>query len=318
MTDNQLKYIDLYSLVSENADGPLPYPARQAVTYFMEKFDTSLLGILFYGSCLRDSDCTGIMDFYVLVKGYCCKGQNWWEALLNRTLPPNVYNLQINKGNQAIRGKYAVCTLDAFCAAVSDRWIHPYFWGRFAQPSRIAYARDIKIKTQIFQALVQSLQTFIDQVVSVMHSPFTIEEFWQTGLKASYATELRAEKEHTFLDIYSANKAYFQNATPLAFDLSKYAIRPCSDQARFEITISLKQKTKAAILWKIRRITGKLLSIIRLLKGSLTFQNSFDYVIWKLEKHSGHKIHVNPVCRKHPAFCSMFLAMRLYREKLFK
>lgn len=293
--------------------------------HFKNVFDTSLLGVLFYGSCLRNADsrrrdfcCSSIMDFHLLVDKYCCQGQRWWEAFLNRLLPPNVYNLNLCSDQKNIQSKYAVYPLKTFSRAVSKRWLNPYFWARFAQPTVIAYAKDYPTKKRIEQDLVKSLLTFVEQTLPLMQSPFSIREFWRIGLGASYATELRTESPRTISRLYDTNKIYLQRLTPLAYNLSRYNVYRATPNSYFEANLANKQKTRAAILWKTRRILGKWLAVLRLTKSSLTFNNSFEYIISKLERHSGEKIDVSPFCRKHPVLGSIFLAMRLYRKKIFR
>ena len=43
-------------------------------------------------------------------------------------------------------------------------------------------------------------------------------------------------------------------------------------------------RRRAAVGWWLRRIQGKLLSILRLLKAALTFSEGFDYLIWKITR----------------------------------
>ena len=60
---------------------------------------------------------------------------------------------------------------------------------------------------------------------------------------------------------------------------------------------------------------GKLLSVLRLMKASITFANGVDYIAWKIERHTGEKIEVSDNLRKYPWIYSWPILIRLYRGK---
>ena len=43
-----------------------------------------------------------------------------------------------------------------------------------------------------------------------------------------------------------------------------------------------------------------MLSVLRLVKGLFTFEGGFDYVLWKIERHSGVRVEVSPRARRYP------------------
>jgi hypothetical protein len=60
------------------------------------------------------------------------------------------------------------------------------------------------------------------------------------------------------------------------------------------------QRSWSARGWVVRRVQGKALSILRLLKASFTFDGGVPYLAWKIERHSGVKIEITPFMRRHP------------------
>jgi hypothetical protein len=68
----------------------------------------------------------------------------------------------------------------------------------------------------------------------------------------------------------------------------------------------------------MRRVQGKLLSVARLLKALLTFEGGFDYIAWKLERHSGRPVVIPPRVRKYPLIFVWGLMWRLYREGILR
>lgn len=61
--------------------------------------------VLFYGSCLRESQLDGLMlDFYLIVSDYRAAYGKSWLASANRLIPPNVFPFALN----GLSAKYAV------------------------------------------------------------------------------------------------------------------------------------------------------------------------------------------------------------------
>jgi len=68
----------------------------------------------------------------------------------------------------------------------------------------------------------------------------------------------------------------------------------------------------------LRRIQGKALSLLRLAKAVFTFRGGVDYILWKLERHSGVKIEASERVRRHPLIYGWGLAWRLYRQGILR
>ena len=52
----------------------------------------------------------------------------------------------------------------------------------------------------------------------------------------------------------------------------------------------------------------------RLAKATLTFTGGVDYILWKVERHSGVRLEVSPFLRRHPLLALCSLSLRLYRR----
>ncbi len=69
----------------------------------------------------------------------------------------------------------------------------------------------------------------------------------------------------------------------------------------------------AQLRWAGRRVLGKTLSVLRLIKSAFTFDGGVDYILWKIERHSGVRLPVSPWQRRHPLLASPVFLWRLYR-----
>ena len=64
----------------------------------------------------------------------------------------------------------------------------------------------------------------------------------------------------------------------------------------------------------LRRLAGKLLSALRLAKAAFTFQGGADYIVWKIERHSGKKIVLTDWQKRHPIIAGVMLLGALLRN----
>jgi hypothetical protein len=241
-------------------------------------------------------------------------------ALGNTLLPPNVFYLQLPWGEGLVRAKYAVLSLADFQRGTSQRWFHSYLWGRFAQPAALVYARNPQISQEVQKALAQAVVTFISRVLPSLPECFTAREVWQVGLSLSYRAELRAERAEKLVHLFEAWRDYFEQVTCAAIPALSFPVELVSKAKPFlyRASIPAPRRSLARLSWALRSLQGKLLSVLRLLKGLFTFQGGPEYVLWKIERHSGIKIELTPRQRRHPLLAVGKVVWRLYRSGAFR
>jgi hypothetical protein len=66
--------------------------------------------------------------------------------------------------------------------------------------------------------------------------------------------------------------------------------------------------------WRRRRLEGKALSVLRLMKASATFAGGADYIAWKINRHAGTQIRLKPWQQRHPLLAAVTLLPRLIRS----
>jgi hypothetical protein len=67
-----------------------------------------------------------------------------------------------------------------------------------------------------------------------------------------------------------------------------------------------------------RRAYGKAVCLLRLMKAAFTFEGGADYILWKIERHSGVRVEASPFQRRHPLLGGWGLLWRLYRQGAFR
>ncbi len=310
----------LARIIGQRVNQPI-YPAIQALVDHIRGKHRDAAAILFYGSCLRSGqDVGGMADLYVLVDHYGNSGQSRIWATLNAALPPNVFYLEVPFENRRVRAKYAILSLHDFEEGTSMRWFHSYIWGRFAQPIAIAYARSADERDRIIQALTQSAITFLRRALPCTKSPFTARDIWFKGLSLSYRSELRAEKPEKLANLVAMFADYYEVLTQAAISRLPYDVSVATEGShrRYTPQISKGLRFRARQIWRLRFLQGKLLSILRLLKGAFTFSGGIAYVQWKIERHTGVRAEVPAHLKRFPIIAVGVLAWRTYRQGGFR
>lgn len=247
--------------------------------------------ILAYGSCLRGvAAADTLMDFYVLTENFSGVSPNLISRVACCIVPPNVYYAETEYAGQRQRAKYALLPLRLFAKWMARETGNPYFWARFAQPSALVYARDDKSRDDVVASTTEALRTAFAnaKALTTETDPLAI---WTAGFNATYKTEFRSEKTGRAAGIVSANPDYYREAARLLV---------------LETPIHANQT--------LRRLMGKGWSVLRLIKAAFTFQGGADYIVWKIERHSGEKIILTEWQRKHPIMAGLLLLPALLRK----
>lgn len=291
-------------------------PLVEAIT---QHFSTSLDAVILYGSCLHTSDLTeGIADFYVLVNDYrAAYPKQRYLAYLNAWLPPNVFYLEVVHREQILRAKYAVVSTADFEYG-NQFWFHPYLWARFAQPARLLYARDDNIRLRIHVAMAQAVIKFLKSSLLTLESQtLDAEEIWTQGLMLTYAAELRAERETRARHLAQQSLQNYTLLTAVALPALDGLLTAQSDEQYLCHTTPTDNR-RARFHWRLRRWQGRLLSILRLCKATLTFRDCLDYAAWKIERHSGIHVEITPMLRRHPILWGFKVMWQLLRRGVLR
>jgi hypothetical protein len=273
---------------------------RSLVEAALERFGESVQAVVLYGSFTRGARDT-LLDLYVLLEDL--DSLPAWQRVLGWMLAPNVYQLVTDES----RAKVAVMTFAALEKGVRSD-IAPYFWARFAQPCALVYSRDDSVPER-FARLVTSAATRLVAAVDANAPADTdasaeagvpgardSESFWEHTFSLTYAAELRPERSTRYLALYNANADYF-------------------DAIHGEFA-GLAQPPQTS--WRVRRMAGKWLALLRILKSALTFDDPVDYALWKVQRHSGVEVTATDRQRRYPLIFGWGLAWRLYRQGMLK
>ena len=296
-------------------------PALDAlVNTLRDRHGTSISAMLLYGSCLRSGDLhDGLVDLYLVVDRYRDFYPGRLKAIANWLLPPNVFYIELQDEGRTVRAKYAVLSRRDLENGTT-RWFHSYLWGRFTQPTAIAWVRDSDAHRQALACLAGAVRTFLNRTLPHLPDSGSVESLWQQGLKLSYSAELRVEKPGRADELTAFGEHYYTGTARLVADSLKFdmTLQQTADELHYQADIPAVRRLASRIDWPQRKLQGKLLSVLRLLKALFTFDGGLDYIAWKLERHSGQHIEIPDRVRRWPLIFIWGLFWQLYRRGIFR
>ncbi len=277
------------------------FPAAQAfAAHLTERFGAE--GVIFYGSCLRQNTDQGLLlDFYALVDS-TTQALGVVSGTFARLLPPNVYYIEMPFEERVIRAKVAVMATGQFLSAVAPETFTSSVWARFAQPALVLQARSDDVRAKLEASLAQAVATMITRAQPLMSEAYDARALWVRAFTATYGAELRPEKDSKAAELVAGDLARYTAVTQAQLGQGPYPA--ASDAGR----------RAGATAWKRRRILGKTLNALRLIKAAFTFQGGLDYAVWKIERHSGVKIALSPAERKRPLITGLKLFFGTLRQ----
>jgi predicted nucleotidyltransferase len=297
--------VELIAAENAMAAGPAIMAVAEAAR---RRHCPGIAAVLFYGSCLRGGDDVGgIVDLYLLADSYDQVHRGPLMRTLNRLLPPNVYYIEASFEGRTVRAKYALLTLSQFERLVEGRTLQSYFWARFAQPTIVLWARTRAAQERVTRALAIAVATTAQETRPLLDPDTVRRGLWTRAFYEAYRTELRAEAPERGLALYEAFAERYDAITEMLF----------GQEAALSVQAS-EARRRAERKWWRRRIVGKTLSVLRLMKSAFTFEDGATYLAWKIERHSGVSFELTPWQKRHPILASGTLFWRIYRAGGFR
>ncbi len=285
-----------------------PQRVTQVMQAIRDRHPDRVLGFVYYGSSLRAlDDAEKMLDFYVLVDSYAKTHGRGWRALTNRFIPPSVFYLEMETGGVLSTCKYSIITLDEFERRCSDGFLSQV-WGRFSQPCALLGARDDRVAARIASARAAAVRRIASETAPLFHAPVSYVEFWARGYFESYRTELRPESnDGRAREIVERYQSRYREISQILFDsYERDIIDPRELSGR-----------GSSVRWFLRRLFGRPIAAARVLNSAATFDGGLDYVLRKVERHSGVSLDVTEAQRRHPVLWSPVLGWKLWRRGAF-
>ena len=273
-------------LVAEELAQPVDPLVRAMAAALAAKYPGATRAILFYGSCLRESQLDGLMlDFYLIVSDYEAAYGKGWLARANRLIPPNVFPFE----HDGLMAKYAVLSEADFHRLNGPETRNVSVWARFAQPARLVWHADDAAQEAAVASVSRAAPTLLAAAGAVDGEASL--DWWRRAFALTYSVELRAERKSRSDSVVDADPSRYER-------FSGPAIATIPSNA-------------VSGNWSRRRLEGKLLSVARLAKAAFTYSGGIDYLAWKINRHAGTQIEIKPWQRKWPLLAALVLVPKL-------
>jgi hypothetical protein len=284
---------ELGKLVAEELSTPVDPRVTAMAAAIAAQHGAASRAVLFYGSCLRQKQLEGLMlDFYLIVSDYRAAYDKRWLASANRLIPPNIFYFE----HGGLVSKYAVLSEADFEHECSPKAWTVSTVARFAQPSRLAWSADAAASERVIEAVTHAAPTLLGWTLSLAPENVANLDLWKRAFELTFAAELRAERSDRSAQIVDADPERYERIASAA-------------QA---IVDTLGQDGRR--WWRAKQRHGKLYSIARLSKASLTFSGGADYIAWKINRHAGTDIRLKPWQQRHPLLAAISLLPSLIRS----
>lgn len=307
----------LSAMIAVELATPLPTEVTETAKALAAHGGRYTTGVLFYGSVLRSGKLDDLLDFYVLVDSLRGWHQSRLPAAANRLLPPNVIYFEYPLKDRMMRAKVAIMHEDQFRDRVRAGSLDTTVWARYSQPSALAWVRDPGSRSRIVDAVAQAVVSAARWAAILGPARGKPESYWEALYQRTYGAELRVEKSDRARSITDFALDRYATLLPLAWlaggveNIGK-TVDDCSPK------ISPLARAWARAGWALRRALGKPLNFARLVKNAYTFADGVDYVLWKIERHSGVKVKLTPWQRRHPILASPVLLWKLKRQGVIR
>lgn len=299
----------LIDLVRAELSTPVDPRVAAMAQAIAAQYPGSARAVLFYGSCLRETQLDGLMlDFYLIVSDYGDAYPKRWMAAANRLIPPNVFPFQHGE----LIAKYAVLSEKDFELLNSSEASNVSVWARFAQPSRLVWSVDHVAADRVIAGVAEAPVTLFELTLPMMMPDESAApvDIWRAGFGQTYQAELRAERQGRSVSIVDADLGRYERfaLATLAEIAGRRGVGPGG-----EVSLAFAPDTARRRWGRLRR-RGKALSIARLAKASLTYAGGIDYLAWKINRHAGTKIEIKPWQRRWPLVAALTLVPRLMKS----
>jgi hypothetical protein len=287
---------------------------RLAVDRLVEHARGTVRAVLFFGSRMSGAGANvhSAYDLFVVVSDYrafyeamadarLSRKSSIFLATLNRFLPPNQFSLKMDdeKLDSPFHGKCAVISLHHFLRETSPKRRDHFCQGRLFQPVALLYAHDEPTRLAILGALTNVRRQTVRWVAPHLPRAFGIEEYCLRCLVVSLAGELRPESSSRAVRLAQAQRERQRSVYGALFALldSEGVLTGVGEGIwRLARDPSGSQRLVCRSYFALSLVRATL----RWAKHMLTFEDWLDYLVRKVERHSGQRIELTPRERRFP------------------
>jgi hypothetical protein len=295
--------------------------AAEYVARIREGRGDSIAAIVYYGSHLwtETRKASSIPDFYVVIDDLrAYHGARRRDALINAVMPPNVYYPcwpPAAPGAPPLTCKLSTITQAQLAAETGLAARDAHHIGRFSKRVGIVWARDGGGETAVVEASAQAMRAVTRHALTLLGPRFTLEELILQALGLSYLAERRLCEPDKVANLMRAEQDFYRRCYGLVLEAETAAgalVREGDAYRQPPPDPRARRRTEAFLERSRRR------EKLRWPKYLVTFDNWLDYLLDKLERHSGIKLELTPRQRRYPLIFGWPLYFELRRKGVIK
>ncbi|HEY3352346.1 MAG TPA: hypothetical protein VGQ83_03790 [Polyangia bacterium] len=305
---------------------PRPGVAADHVARIREGRGDTIAAVVYYGSHLwtETRKASSVPDFYVIADDLrAFHGARWRDALINAVMPPNVYYPRyapVTPGQPPLTCKLSTISLAQLAAETAVDASDAHHIGRFSKRVGIIWHRDEAAAAAVVEASVQAMRAVTRHALVLLGPRFTLEELVLAALGLSYRGERRLTEPDKIANLLRAERDFYLQAYALVLDahaaeggaLTRHGAGADATYQQPPADPRAARRT-AAFLDRSRRREK-----LRWPKYLVTFDNWLDYLLDKLERHSGIRLELTERQRRYPLIFGWPLYFELRKKGVIR
>jgi hypothetical protein len=289
-------------------------PTREAAAAVAGAGGGAVRGLLFFGSRRTGAapDPWSAHDFFVMTsaaipfyRALRAAGQTHRQplllALLEHWMPPNqipVWSRRSEEGNEGL-AKCAVLRLDRLRRETSPRRHDHFCAGRLFQPTAVAYAADASAREALVDAMTSAHRETYRWVRPWLPPRFDSESYCRTLLTVSMRYEIRPEPRGRAEALWAAQREEQLRVYPLLLaELLARGELVEPEPGVFALARPVGAWERLRLLLYFNRSRAR--ATLRWFKYTATFEGWLDYILRKMQRHTGRRIEVSERERRLP------------------
>ncbi len=297
----------------------------RAVHRLVEASRQSIQAVVFFGSRMSGAganvhsayDLFLVVDDYrrfydAMVAGGLASRNAAFMGALNRVLPPNQISLRLAAGTATpFHAKCAVISLRHFQRETSRRRRDHFCQGRLFQPVSLIYARDDANREEILRAMVAVRLQTVGWSAPYLPPAFDVDQYCLRLLEVSLSGEVRPESSARARRLAEAQQERQRPVYAALLPLLEAdgVLRRVAAEGSWALARSPSPLARARC--RIYFVQSLVRATLRWGKHVLTFEGWLDYLVRKVERHSGQQIELTDRERRYPL---VFLWPRFFRH----
>jgi hypothetical protein len=316
---------ELDALLRRHALEPAAADVAAAGRRLVEAGDGSVAALVFFGSRRSQAcpDARSAYDFFVATtddaafyralhaRGLLRRSPRLLRAL-GRVLPPSQVSLHLAGEDAATRlhVKGSVLEWEALRRETGPRRRDHFCVARLFQPTSVLHAAGEELRDQVLLALGGAHRATFEWVRPSLPPVFDAQTYGRTLLGVSLAAELRPEPHGRAQALWEAQRAYLDEVyAALLRELARDGRLADAGPGRYRLAEPVTPAERRRVRRYFRRSLVRATS--RWAKHVVTFEGWLDYIVGKVERHTGRPLKLTRRERRLPF---IFLWPRVIRH----